>query len=71
MRIKDGPAEAIERDVQAICESGALEGGRFTFIAANNMAPRTPVEHVEAFWEAVKRHGAFTREAGEGSQERR
>ena len=71
MRIKDGPAEAIERDVRAICESGALEGGRFTFIAANNMAPRTPVEHVEAFWEAVKRHGAFTREAGEGSQERR
>lgn len=62
MRIKDGPAAAIDADVRSICESGALEGGRFHFIAANNMAPCTPVEHVEALWNAVKRYGAFCRE---------
>lgn len=59
MLIKDGPAEAIETEVRRICESGALEGGRFYFIAANNMAPRTPVEHVAAFYDAVRRHAIF------------
>ncbi len=55
MLVKDGPVDAIDAEVRRICDSGVLEGGRFYFIAANNMAPRTPVEHVEAFWESVRR----------------
>ncbi|MEJ5298609.1 MAG: hypothetical protein WHZ52_11295, partial [Armatimonadota bacterium] len=54
-----GPVEAIEAEVRRICDSGALEGGRFYFIAANNMAPCTPVEHITAFYDAVRRYATF------------
>ncbi len=60
MLLKDGPEEAIEREVRRICESGALEGGRFYFIAANNLAPCTPVEHIATFYDAVRRYAAFS-----------
>jgi len=59
MLIKDGPASAIRAEVREICSSGVMEGGRFTFIAANNMAPFTPVEHVVAFYDAAKEFGCY------------
>ena len=59
MLIKDGPVAAIREKVREICGSGIMEGGRFIFIAANNMAPFTPVEHVAAFYEAAKEFGRY------------
>ena len=59
MLIKDGPISAIRGKVQEICGSGIMEGGRFIFIAANNMAPFTPVEHVAAFYDAAKEFGRY------------
>lgn len=67
MLVKDGPEDAIEAEVRRICDSGALEGGRFYFIAANNMAPRTPVEHIEALWESVRRWASIPANAGSES----
>jgi hypothetical protein len=37
-----------------------MEGGRFVLIAANNLAPCTPVEHVVALYEAAKEYGVYT-----------
>lgn len=59
MLIKDGPVAAIREKVREICDSGIMEGGRFVFIAANNMAPFTPVEHVAAFYQAAQVFGRY------------
>jgi hypothetical protein len=59
MLLKDGPAEAVRADVRRICRSGVMEGGRFILIAANNMAPETPLEHVAAMYEAAKEYGRY------------
>jgi uroporphyrinogen-III decarboxylase len=57
MVVKDGTSEQIEAEVQRICESGVMEGGRFIMIAANNLAPLTPVGNIRSLYEATKRHG--------------
>jgi len=59
MLVKDGPSAAIAGEVRRICGSGIMDGGRFVLIAANNLAPCTPIEHVEALSEAGKRFGTY------------
>lgn len=59
MLVKNGPVEAIRQEVKRICESGIMEGGRFYLIAANNLSPLTPVEHVQALYEAGKQFGRY------------
>lgn len=59
MLVKGGPAGALREEVRRICESGIMEGGRFVLIAANNMAPCTPVEHVAAMYEAAREFGRY------------
>ena len=61
MLVKDGTPEQIEREVARVCSSGVLEGKRFTLIAANNLAPCTPVRNIQALYEAGKKHGRFQR----------
>ena len=36
-----------------------MEGGKFVLIAANNMAPCTPVEHVAAMYQAAREFGQY------------
>ncbi|MFZ2656928.1 MAG: uroporphyrinogen decarboxylase family protein [Victivallales bacterium] len=57
MAVKDGTTEQIVSEARRICESGVMEGGRFILIAANNLAPCTPVENINALYEAGKRYG--------------
>ncbi|MEN6385043.1 MAG: uroporphyrinogen decarboxylase family protein [Phycisphaerales bacterium] len=52
MVIKDGTAEDIRQQVKRICNSGVMAGGKFVMIAANNVAPRTPVENIRTLYEA-------------------
>lgn len=59
MELKDGSVESIHREVQRICQSGVMEGGRFVMIAANNMAPLTPVENIKAMYDATKIYGHY------------
>ncbi|MCF6176994.1 MAG: hypothetical protein L3J71_14640 [Victivallaceae bacterium] len=59
MLVKDGTPEQIGAEVKRICESGVLEGKRFILIAANNLAPCTPVENLKALYEAGKKYGRF------------
>lgn len=59
MVIKDGRRQEIESEVLRICRSGVMEGGRFILIAANNLAPCTPVENVVAMYEAAKMYGVY------------
>jgi hypothetical protein len=57
--LRAGPNERIEAEVRRICSSGIMEGGRFVLREGNNMAPQTPVEHIEAMYEAGKRYGRY------------
>ena len=59
MLVKDGPVSTIGAKVKEICGSGVMEGGKFVLIAANNMAPCTPVEHVAAMYEAAREFGRY------------
>lgn len=59
MLLRDGPESAIRAKVQEICDSGVMDGGKFVLIAANNMAPCTPVEHVRAMYEAAQVFGRY------------
>ncbi|MPN50899.1 hypothetical protein SDC9_198539 [bioreactor metagenome] len=61
MLVKEGPPEEIDAEVRRICESGVMDGGKFILIAANNLAPCTPVEHIEALYEAGKKYGVIKR----------
>ncbi len=61
MLVKEGPPEEIDAEVRKICESGVLAGGRFVLIAANNLAPCTPVENIRALYEAGKKYGVLKR----------
>ena len=36
-----------------------MEGGRFILIAANNLAPCTPIENTEVLYEAGKIYGVY------------
>jgi len=59
MTLKDGKQDEIASEAARICRSGIMRGGRFIMIAANNMAPCTPVENVATLYEATKKYGAY------------
>jgi len=58
--LQSGPPERIKEEVRRICSSGIMQGGRFILREGNNMAPRTPVEHIEAMYEAGQRYGRYS-----------
>lgn len=60
MLLKDGSPEEVRREVKRICESGIMKGGRFILIAANNLAPCTPIENIKAMYEAGKTYGVYS-----------
>ncbi|MDP2989202.1 MAG: uroporphyrinogen decarboxylase family protein [Kiritimatiellota bacterium] len=59
MLLKDGKPEQIRKEVKRICASGIMKGGRFVLREANNMAPCTPIENVEAMYAAGKEYGRY------------
>ncbi len=44
--------ETVRREVRRILTSGVLEGGLFVLREGNNLAPRTPLENIEAMYRA-------------------
>jgi hypothetical protein len=59
MLLQTGSADAIRAEAKRILESGVTEGGRYVMIAANNMAPRTPVENIQTLYDAVRTYGIY------------
>ncbi|MFH1903304.1 MAG: uroporphyrinogen decarboxylase family protein [Candidatus Omnitrophota bacterium] len=59
MLLKNGTSEEIRTEIKRICGSGIMEGGRFVLREGNNLAPCTPVENVEAMYEAGKVFGVY------------
>ncbi len=59
MLLREGSPAEIRNEIRRICESGVMSGGRFILKEANNLAPRTPIENVEALYEAGKEFGRY------------
>ena len=59
MLLQAGKPDAIRAETKRICQSGVMEGRRFLLIAANNLAPCTPVENILALYEAGKEFGKY------------
>lgn len=59
MLLKSGTPAEIAAETKAICDSGVMDGKRFVLIAANNLAPCTPIENILAFYAAGKKFGRY------------
>lgn len=59
MLLKDGTPDQVAAETKRICKSGVMDGKRFILIAANNLAPCTPVENIQALYEAAKTYGRY------------
>ncbi|MEM2089427.1 MAG: uroporphyrinogen decarboxylase family protein, partial [Thermoproteota archaeon] len=57
--LKQGPLSKIEDEVKSILGSGVTKGKRFVFRDANNVAPNTPIEHLNFTYQLVKRIGQY------------
>jgi uroporphyrinogen-III decarboxylase len=55
-----GPLSKIEEETKNVLNSGVTRGRRFVFRDANNVAPNTPVEHLNYAYELVKKLGTFS-----------
>ena len=60
MTVKDGTDGQITAEIKRICASGVMAGGKFILIAANNLAPCTPVENIATLYQAGKQFGERT-----------
>ncbi len=54
MLLRDGTPKKVAVEVQRILESGILEGGKFILREANNLAPRTPFENLNAMYQTAR-----------------
>ena len=57
--LRQGPPEAIRREVVRILRSGVMQGGKFVLREANNLAPRTPLEHLQVMYDTAKEYGRY------------
>jgi uroporphyrinogen-III decarboxylase len=59
--LKHGPEQSIRAQTQALCQSGALRGGRVILHDGNNCAPGTPIRHFKAMYETGRQYGSVAR----------
>lgn len=57
--LKLGPASTIRAQVQKLCESGVMHGGKFILHDGNNCAPNTPISHFAAMYQAGREFGQY------------
>jgi hypothetical protein len=57
--LKDGTPAEVFAETRRILESGIKAGGRFVLREGNNLAPRTPVENIQAMHQANLQFGNF------------
>jgi uroporphyrinogen-III decarboxylase len=57
--LRGGTAQQVRDEVARITASGVREGGRFVLREANNLAPYTPLENIQAMYDAGRELGKF------------
>jgi hypothetical protein len=57
--LRQGPESVITDETRRILKSGITEGRRFVLREANNLAPGTPVAHLQAMYDAARKHGRY------------
>ena len=56
--LRDTP-ENVEKTAKEILQSGIMDGGRFILKEANNLAPCTPLENIQALYNAAKNYRKY------------
>lgn len=54
----EGPVSAIEAEVKESCEV-AMEGGGFILAPGCEISPKTPTEHMKAYFKAARKYGKY------------
>ncbi len=57
--LKEGPIEEIVAETKRILNSGVMEGGKFVLREANNLAPLTPLSHLDAMYQTCRQFGGY------------
>ena len=57
--LRSGTPEEIAAEVTRILETGIMEGGKFILREANDLAPGTPLENLDAMYAAGRCYGAY------------
>jgi uroporphyrinogen-III decarboxylase len=57
--LRGGTAQQVRDEVARITASGVREGGLFVLREANNLAPYTPLENIQAMYDAGRELGKF------------
>lgn len=55
----NGTAGMVASRTQEILKSGIMEGGRFILREGNNLAPKTPLENIDAMYQTCKKYGRY------------
>jgi hypothetical protein len=57
--LRNSTPEQVADETRRILKSGILEGGRFILREANDLAPGTPEENLEAMYQTAREHGRY------------
>ena len=57
--LRDATPQAVREECRRILLSGVKANKRFVFREANNLAPHTPLENIQAMYDAVKEFGRY------------
>ena len=58
-QLAHGSPEEIFTEARRILESGIMEGGRFILKEANDLVPCTPLENMDALYQAARTYGVY------------
>jgi uroporphyrinogen decarboxylase len=58
-QLAHGSPQDIYREARRILESGIMAGGRFILKEANDLVPRTPLENMNALYQAARTFGIY------------
>jgi hypothetical protein len=57
--LRDGTPEQVRDEVERVCQSGIMQGGKFVLREGNNLAPGTPLENLRAMYQAALEFGRY------------
>jgi hypothetical protein len=57
--LRDGPVSTIRKQTEEILRSGVMEGRRYILCEGNNVAPQTPVQHLQTAYDTARAAGLY------------
>jgi uroporphyrinogen decarboxylase len=58
-QLAQGTPDEVDAEARRILESGIMNGGRFILKEANDLVPCTPLENMNALYQAARIYGVY------------